>query len=388
MRIALVTPVFYPYAAGMSRVVEHEARILARAGHMVHVFTPRFKHAHAALEEKDGYTIHRMRPLFSYGNAAVVIQLEHVARGFETIHLHYPFIGGALWTLFGVWWELLMGNRKNLIITYHMDLVGRGFLKYIFGFLTRLVLPFAVSQANMIRVSSMDYARQSRYADYLFRYPQKLVEIPFGIDTEAFKPCERSAGLLNEYGISTDDRVLLFVGALDRAHYFKGVSVLLKALAEHLTEDRIKLVIVGDGDMRAEYEAQARALKISDRVKFAGFVVGSVLPALYALAHVVVLPSTDSSEAFGMVLVEAQACGTPVVASDLPGVRSVFEEGVTGMRARAGDAKDLARAIAHILNASDYSTWRARARERAERLYSSEGEVHALQELFIQPNTR
>ncbi|HBW74412.1 MAG TPA: glycosyltransferase family 1 protein, partial [Candidatus Magasanikbacteria bacterium] len=79
MRIALVTPVFYPYAAGMSRVVEHEARILARAGHMVHVFTPRFKHAHAALEEKDGYTIHRMRPLFSYGNAAVVIQLEHVA---------------------------------------------------------------------------------------------------------------------------------------------------------------------------------------------------------------------------------------------------------------------------------------------------------------------
>ncbi|MBI5412952.1 glycosyltransferase [Candidatus Peregrinibacteria bacterium] len=382
MRFALVTPVFYPYTAGMSRVVEHEAQALARAWHVVHVFTPRFKHARTGLEEKDGYTIHRMRPLFSYGNAALTIQLVYFTRGFETIHLHYPFIGGVLWTLLGVWRERLIGKRKKLIITYHMDLAGQGFLKYVFAFFTRLVLPLAVFSADAIRVSSMDYARQSRYANYLFRHPQKLVEIPFGIDTEVFKPCGRSAELLREYSISTDDKVLLFVGALDRAHYFKGVSVLLKALAEYLTDTRIKLVIVGGGDMRSEYEAQARALKIPDRVKFAGFVAVEVLPALYALAHAVVLPSTDSSEAFGMVLVEAQACGTPVVASDLPGVRSVFEEGVTGMRARAGDAKDLARAIKHILDATDYSVWRARARVRAERLYASENEIDWLKKLF------
>src|SRR5262249_59935029 len=96
-------------------------------------------------------------------------------------------------------------------------------------------------------------------------------------------------GLRRRYGLNGSEPVVLFVGALDRAHYFKGISVLLAAMA---TLPDARLVVIGDGDLRGSYEREAQAAGLASRVRFAGRVSTDALPLHYAMADVCVLPST------------------------------------------------------------------------------------------------
>ena len=95
-------------------------------------------------------------------------------------------------------------------------------------------------------------------------------------------------------------------------------------------------MVGGDGEWRTEYEAQARA-SLGDRVRFVGDVADETLPDYYRAADALALPSIDRTEAFGLVLLEALACGTPVVASRLPGVRTLVDDGRTGFLVDPGD---------------------------------------------------
>ena len=142
------------------------------------------------------------------------------------------------------------------------------------------------------------------------------------------------------------------MGGLDKAHYFKGVDVLIKALPMlHVT--CYILHVVGDGDLRSEYERLATRLGIADKVNFISKVPNNDLPKYYQQCDVFVLPSINQGEAFGMVLLEAMACGKPVIASRLPGVRSVFKNGKQGLLVEPGNAADLAEKIEIILGDND-----------------------------------
>jgi glycosyltransferase involved in cell wall biosynthesis len=98
--------------------------------------------------------------------------------------------------------------------------------------------------------------------------------------------------------------------------------VLLEALAR-IADPCVKAVIVGDGDLRPQFKARAAALDLAGRAIFAGRAAQAELPAYYALCDALVLPSITMGEAFGIVLLEAMACAKPVIASDLPSVRTV-----------------------------------------------------------------
>jgi len=89
---------------------------------------------------------------------------------------------------------------------------------------------------------------------------------------------------------------------------------------------------------------------VRDKIIFAGGVSDAELAECYNLADAFVLPSTDRSEAFGLVLLEAAACGKPSIASDLPGVRTVVRNGLTGLLAKAADADDLAEKIKQLFS--------------------------------------
>ena len=90
-------------------------------------------------------------------------------------------------------------------------------------------------------------------------------------------------------------------------------------------------------------------MSLENQVIFAGYVPDDYLAGHYNLADVFVLPSVDRSEAFGIVLLEAQACGKPVIASNLPGVRTVLKNGETGFLFKVGNAEDLAKKLVYIL---------------------------------------
>ena len=343
MKIAQIVSTFPPYHGGMGNVAYQIADKLSSLKYEVTVFTPRRSYFEKNLISF--FNVNRMVSVFRYGNSAVVLQLFWKLWKFEIIHLHYPFIGACSPIIL---LKLIKGKKIKFIFHYHMDLVGQGWKSLFYKFYNLLYLSLMIKLADKIIVTSFDYLKESLLAKYQHKYYKKIVEIPNGVDTTFFKPLPKDISLEYKYDL-TNKKVVLFVGGLDSSHYFKGVNYLLKAI--HLLKRKdIVLILVGDGDLKEVYSDLAESFNINDQVIFTGYVPDQELIKYYNLCDVFILPSIDKSEAFGMVLIEAMACGKPVIASDLPGVRQVINKGVDGRLTRAKDAEHLAEQILYFLN--------------------------------------
>jgi glycosyltransferase involved in cell wall biosynthesis len=345
MKIAIISPTFPPYAGGIGNVAAFNAKELIKLGHQVVVFTPFYQ---PVKEEISDVPVVRLKPLFKYGNAAFVPSLCWQLYGFDIIHLHYPFFGGAevIWLCA----QRLKRKKAKIILHYHMDTVGQGLLKFIFKFHNQFILPRIVRKVDKIIFTSLDYGQDSNLSKLLAKQPDKFIEVPNGVDSHNFLPTPKDQDLLKKYEIEPDQRIVLFVGGLDKAHYFKGIEYLMQAM-NRLKNEKYwwKLLIVGEGELKKEYYDLAGQLNMGSKTIFTGYVPNSDLPKYYNLADVVVLPSVDRSEAFGLTLVEGMACAKPVVASNLAGVRSVVTEEVNGFLAKIKDADDLATKINYLL---------------------------------------
>lgn len=334
-RIAIVTPTYPPYRGGIGKVAAQDAAQLRALGYDVDVYVP-------AKDSGDGTVA--LRESVRYGKAAFVPGVTKVLRKYDLILLHYPFFGGAEPLACA---KRLFGGGK-LVVVYHMDVVGKGPLKRLFSAHTALCMPRILRIADAVIVTSLDYAEHGNAKRSFDRYREKFHALPPSVDSARFSPGTKPKELLERYGIGTDEQVILFVGGLDAAHYFKGIPSLLSALtASELMKAR--LVIVGDGDRRAGFERIAKDLGIDRRVTFAGSVSEDALPSHYRLADVFALPSVDKSEAFGIAALEALSSGIPVVASDLAGVRTIVRDGVTGRTVRPGSVSALIGAIKGLL---------------------------------------
>lgn len=345
MKIAIVTPTFPPYAGGIGNVALFNARELAKLGYQVTVFTPFYQ---AVKEEATDIKIVRIKPLIKHGNAAYVPALSWLLKGYDIIHLHYPFFGGAE----VIWWHQrkFKKQKAKIILHYHMDVVGTGVIKWLFKFHKTFLLSRIVKMADKIILTSTDYGKNSNLARWLEKNPAKFIEVPNGVDTQNFSPRPKDQEILKKHEIDINEKVVLFVGGLDKAHYFKGVEYLIEAMSRlRLSPYEWKLVIVGEGDLKQQYIDLVNQLKMHLRTIFTGYVPNEDLPKYYNLADVVVLPSVDKSEAFGLTLVEAMSCGKPVVASNLAGVRSVITEDMDGLLVEPKNANDLATKINRLL---------------------------------------
>lgn len=342
VRIAHISATFPPYRGGTGNVCFHHARELARRGHHVTVLTAAVPDA-PAHEQRDGITIQRLRPLVRVGNAPVLPGLLSAVRGFDVLHLHYPFILGAEMVRLAA-----SLYRTPLIVSFHNDLIGDGARAQLFARYQQISARLTVRAAARLCAVSLDHYAASRLRQSLSADRPRAVELPNGVDLELFCPQPAEAHALRlRYGIPEHARLVLFVAALDRAHHFKGLSNLLQAL-QHLPADT-RLLLVGDGDLRESYEREAATLGISERVVFAGAIDHQDTPPFFSAAAVTVLPSTPP-ESFGLVLVESLACGTPVVASNIPGVRTVVEHDSDGLLVAPGDPRALAAAINGIVS--------------------------------------
>ena len=340
MRIAHVTATFPPYYAGTGTVCYYNALGLARLGHQVTVFTARHPPGEPTYPQE--ITVRRLPVLFRIGNAPFLPTLLGLG-GFDIVHLHYPFYCGAEM----VYLKSLVNDLKY-VVTYHQDVLFQGFLRFPERLHHRLLGKPILARAGKVLATSWDYARASRLRELLKMRPEAVAELSNGVDAQRFHPDVDGGGLRTQYGLRRTDRVAIFVGALDRAHYFKGVGVLLRALA-HMPDKGIRLLVVGDGNLGPTYQKQAAELGLGDRVIFCGHVSDEELPTHYALCDLLVLPSITMGEAFGVVLLEAMACGKPVIASNLPGMRSVVSDGEDGLLVQPGEVDDLTDKIQMLL---------------------------------------
>lgn len=378
MQLAHITATYPPHNTGTGNVAQRNAIELARRGHDVHVFT--MATAGTPLQEHcDGVTVHWLRPVLRYGNAAFLPSLFTRLRHFELIHLHMPFYGGSEAVY-------LLKRLRNipLVITHHQDVHLDGPAGLVNRLHDRLLGAPLMRRADRTCFTSLDYARASKYAPLLQAGRMQVAELPNGVDPGFFAPGPQPEQLIERYGLA-GKQVLLFVGVLDRAHYFKGVYNLLQAVAA-LARPDLALLVVGQGDMQAEYRRRAAALGLASQVHFPGFVPDDELPAYYRLADATVLPSTTAGEAFGLVLLESLACGTSVVASALPGVRTVVADGEDGLLVLPGSHEALAAQLGRLLSLSPArrQAMGAAGRSRVEQKYAWTRIGDQLDELYHQ----
>jgi len=196
--------------------------------------------------------------------------------------------------------------------------------------------------------------------------PSRIVVVPCGVDTDVFTPVEKGVAR-RALGLPADKRLLLYVGRIEP---LKGIDVLIGAAAA-LHEDENFLVLIVGGDARAADEmaalrAQAEQLGVDHHISFVGAVDHARLPLYYSAADVCVVPSYY--ESFGMVAVEAMACGTPVVASRVGGLASTVADGETGYLISWRCPEPFAERLEQLLENDELrASFGAAAREAAER---------------------
>jgi len=177
--------------------------------------------------------------------------------------------------------------------------------------------------------------------------PDRISVIPCGVNLELFQPVDKETAK-QQLGFD-DDKVILFVGRIEP---LKGVDRLLKTMTYLQNGQLPRLVIIG-GDEHSQYEVKrlqrlSRDLHIEGSVTFSGLIKHEKLPYFYSAANVCVIPSYY--ESFGMVALESIACGTPVVATDVGGLKSVIHQGDTGYIVMDNAPPHLADKIALLLS--------------------------------------
>lgn len=323
MKIAMVVSTFPPDVGGMGQVVREETTRLMERGHEVTVF---------ALQYHRGYqktaSVRRLQAFPRFGDGGFVPSLLWRLRGFDVVHLHYPFYGAGLMVLLAC--RLL---HIRLVVTYHMDARPSGVKRLIQRVADWLVSPAIFRAATTVFTPDQDFIEQAQYGALCI---QKLVVVPNGVNTDVFSPGQANWKTLRLPDDWVNKKIILFVGNLLP---IKRVDVLLRALtlSKNLSE---VLVIVGGGYDEAALRSKVKEYGLDKRTIFVGRVLNQQeLVEYYRAASVVVIPS--DVESFSLVALEAMATAKALVASAIPGLRRRVVENQTGLLFTPGSPQSL-----------------------------------------------
>jgi D-inositol-3-phosphate glycosyltransferase len=373
LRIAMLSVHTCPLATlggketgGMNVYVRDLSQELACRGHHVDVYTrsqnadaprinkklgPGVRVIHVPTGPERPYDKHRVYDHLPEFVDGVLTQAETDEVQYDVLHSHYWLSGAAARELRRSWSAPIvhmfhtLGKMKNVVAQKRpreQETDRRVAVeKDIVDFADALIAATPAEQDQLTQLYGAD--------------PRKIHVISPGVDVDRFHPIP-PAHAKQRIGIRSDCRIILFVGRIEP---LKGIDHLLGAIAhvvDRLPElrDRICVPIIGgephridEDDEMVRLQGLREELGIRDVVTFLGSKNQDTLQYYYSAAEMVVMPS--DYESFGMVALEAMACGTPVIASDVGGLAFLVKDGRTGYRVPAGDTEALAERIAHLL---------------------------------------
>lgn len=377
MKVLIVLTYYRPHTSGLTIYAERLATGLVARGHDVTVLTSRFDRSLPAEETKEGVRVVRAPVLLRVSKGVIMptfgILATRLVRQHDVVSLHLPQIDAA-----GVAARCrLMG--KPSVLTYHCDLrlppslFNRVVNRVVLG-MNRL----AGQLAHRVVAYTADFAEHS---PFLQAFEDKGEVIPPPVELPDIGE-GAVAGFRRMHDLHKSGPV---IGMAARLASEKGVEVLLRALPRVLEEfHEARVLFAGQHRNVMGEEAYAQRLaplfrKYEEHWTFLGVLRPLQMAAFFPNLDVIVVPSLNSTESFGLVQVEAMLCGTPSIASNLPGVRQPVEQSGMGRVVPVGDSDALAEAIIDVIShRSEY----VRPREEIRRRWSTERTAEAYEMLF------
>ncbi len=375
MRVLQILYYYTPHSSGVTVYAERMAKHLAARGHDVTVLASRHDRAYPRERTADGVCEVRVPVAFSVSRGVVMPSFLPIAarlmREHDVVHIHLPLLEAAPLAVLA---RLL---RRRLIMTHHTDLI------FPYGLINRLAARAvfgsglgAGALADHVVTYTNDRASVSPTMRRLRRkmaviYPPIEMPLPTDEGRAHFRARHRLGdgpviGFAGRFAEEKGCDDLLRTVPLVRAS-FPGATYVFAGEYQRVVGDNL-------------YERAAPLLREhADHVRLLGVVRGTDLVDFYAACDVLVLPSTNHTETFGLVQVEAMLCGTPVVASDLPGVREPVN--VTGM-GRITPPRDVTKLAAAILDVVAKRHAYVRPRAEIARYFSIEATVDAYERLY------
>jgi len=348
MHVLIGLTYYRPHYSGLTIYTERLAHGLVRLGHEVTILTSRFDPAMSEQEVQDGLRIIRPRVMMHLSKGVVMPTLPVWAMKLlgqvDVVNLHMPQMDAGYIS----WLAKLAG--KPVVMTYHCDLrLPTGLVHWIANKGASLTSHLTALAADAIVTNTRDYAENSAF---LRRYLDKMSFIRTPIQLPQVGQAEIDQ-FREKYHLLPGQRIISMNARLATE---KGVEYLIEALPEILQRHPTARVLhVGQYQNVLGEEKYAQKLapmieRLGEHWSFLGILSPVEQAAFFHASEVLALPSLNSTESFGMVQVEAMTCGTPVVASDIPGVRCPVKETGMGLIVPPRDTRALAGAVSAILD--------------------------------------
>jgi len=349
MRILIILTYYRPHTSGLTIYAERLARAFARRGHAVTVMTSQYDKSLPLDETVEGVRVVRVPVLFRVSKGVIMpsfgLTANRLVGEHDVIQLHLPQFDAAGVALRG---RLL---KKPTVITYHCDLrMPPGLLSWAANQAVLFMNELAARFTHRIVTYTQDYAEHS---PYLRRYLHKLKVIPPPVELPEVTP-----QAIQQFRLRTNpqDRRPV-IGMAARLATEKGVEVLVEALPKVLQvypQTQVQFAgtyqnIVGEEAYYARIMPRIARFQENGAWQFLGNLSPEQMACFYPNLDVLVLPSLNSTEAFGLVQIEAMISGTPSIASNLPGVRQPVKIHEMGKVVEIGDSQGLAEALLEVL---------------------------------------
>lgn len=339
MKILQLGKYYYPHMGGIENHLHQLSSELVKLGNdvTVSVSNNNLSGAHEAI---DGVKVDRAPLLITIFNAPVIIPMKPKGEKFDIVHVHLPNPIASI--------SALSSQSQNIVVTYHSDVIKDGmFAKSLNHLYTKFVLTPLLDRAKVIIATSPNYVAGSKI---LQKYKKKVRVVPYSIDLELFKLNKSNKKTFTELQEKyKGKRIILFIGRLVP---YKGLEFLIRAMPAIRKEiENVNLVIVGDGVLKQQLEKMVLELGLDDCIEFIPGLHNEKLSPYYFVADLFVLPSIYKAEAFGIVQLEAMACGKPVVSTNVfgSGISFANKNGETGLVVPPRDAEQLSKSIISIL---------------------------------------
>ncbi|MBN1932744.1 MAG: glycosyltransferase [Desulfobacterales bacterium] len=291
--------------------------------------------------------------------------LRKLGQNADLLHFHFPNPTGELSFLFS-------GLKKKTVVTYHSDIVRQTVLeKFYYPFMNNFLI-----KADKIISTSPHYICSSKI---LSKFKAKCEVIPLGIDLAEYNS-NTCVNLPVEFAGTKRGKpfIILFIG---KFRYYKGVHVLIKAMKD-LEEAR--LLLIGTGPMEKHLRRSVSEFQVNKNVRFLGEVSDTEKIKHLHACDVLVLPSIYRSEAFGIVLLEAMACGKPIITTEIgTGTSFINQHKKTGLIVKPNCSLSLSKAIQFLMHNPDVKSSYGKAGQiRANNFFSKKTMINRTLKLY------